>query len=67
MKKRGDKRVQLKRLRFQIKQAFNSQEDLFHLLEILEKLEADPQVEKSHTILIIQFLWKSKSTLTIDK
>jgi len=49
MKKRGDKRVQLKRLKFQIKQAFNSQKDPFHFLEILKKLEPDIQVEKSHT------------------
>jgi len=58
MKKRGDKRIQLKRFKFQIKQAFNSQKDPFHLLEILKKLEPDIQVEKSpypyHLILDVE-------------
>jgi len=49
MKKRRDKRVQLKRLRFQIKQTFNSQKDPFHLLDSLEKLKADIRVEKPYT------------------
>jgi len=50
MKKRGGKRIQLKRLRYQIKQAFNSQKNPFHLLE---KLKADIQVEKPHTYHLI--------------
>jgi len=40
MKKKGGKRVQIKRFRFQIKQAFDLQKDPFHLLNILQKLEA---------------------------
>jgi len=45
--------VQIKRLRFQIKQAFNSQKDSFHILKILKKLEADPQIEKPHIYHLI--------------
>jgi len=45
--------VQIKQLGFQIKQVFDSQEDPFHLLETLQKLEADPQVEKPHTYDLI--------------
>jgi len=51
MKKRGGK--QIKRLRFQIKQAFNSQKDPFHLLNTLQKSEAGPQVENPHTYQLI--------------
>jgi len=50
MKKKEGKRVQIKRLRFQTKQAFNSQKDLFHLLNSLQKLEAGSQIEKPHII-----------------
>jgi len=38
--KKGGKRIQIKRLRFQIKQAFDLQKDPFHLLSTLQKLEA---------------------------
>jgi len=53
MKKRGGKRVQIKRLRFQIKQAFDLHKDPFHLLNILQKLEAGLQVENPHTYHLI--------------
>jgi len=45
--------VQIKQLRFQNKQAFNSQKDPFHLLNILQKLEAGPQIENSHIYQLI--------------
>jgi len=53
MKKRGGKRVQIKRLRFQIKQAFNLQKDLSHLLNILQILETAPQITNPHTYHLI--------------
>jgi len=53
MKKKGSKRMQIKRLRFQTKQAFNSQKDPCYLLNTLQKLEAGPQVEKPHTYHLI--------------
>jgi len=53
MKKREGKRVQMKRLRFQIKQAFDLQKDPFHLLNILQKLEAASQIANPHTYHLI--------------
>jgi len=53
MKKRKSKRVQIKRLKFQIKQAFNSQKDLFHLLNTLQKLEAGLQIENPYIFQLI--------------
>jgi len=53
MKKRGGKRVQIKRLRFQIKQTFDLQKDPFHLLNTFQKLEAAPQIANSHTYHLI--------------
>jgi len=50
--------VQIKRLRFQIEQAFNSQKDPFHLLNTLQKLEADPQVENPHAYHLIPLDFK---------
>jgi len=47
--KRGGKRVQIKWLRFQIKQAFDLHKDLFHLLNTLQKLETSLQIENPHT------------------
>lgn len=49
MKKRAGKRVQLKRLRYQIKQAIDSRQDFFHLSQELEKREKDIRVENPHT------------------
>jgi len=53
MKKREGKRVQIKQLRFQIKQAFDLQKDPFHLLNTLQKLEAAPQIANPHTYHLI--------------
>jgi len=53
MKKRGGKRVQIKRLRFQIKQAFDLQKDPFHLLNTLQKLEAASQIANPHIYHLI--------------
>jgi len=53
MKKRGGKRVQIKRLRFQIKQAFDLKKDPFHLLDILQKLETPSQIANPHTYQLI--------------
>ena len=50
MKKRAGRRVQLKRLRFRIKQAIDSHQDFFHLVQELEKKESKIRVENPHTI-----------------
>jgi len=56
MKKKGGKRVQIKRLKsngFQIKQVFDLQKDPFYLLNTLQKLEAAPQIANPHTYHLI--------------
>jgi len=58
MKKRGGKRIQIKRFRFQIKQAFDLQKDPFHLLNTFQKFEAAPQIANPYTYHLIPLDFK---------